>query len=483
MRADNAQEGNGKYDVFLAHNDKDKPLIEAIGKELKRRGLKPWLDKEQIPPGRWFQDVIQQAIPNVKSVAIFIGSKGLGEWQSIEVRTFISQCVNRKIPVIPVLLPGITKLPSELLILREINWVRFRESVDEIEVLDNLVWGITGERPTKSPIINRIKRKLENEFLSFRPGTQEAKELEEEIQELEKLLSKQQIETERLLRNKNRLKVFALGLPVFLIGLFLLLELSLGHGVWYKLNQLIKQRTETLKIIVSLTYFSIIAASSVLVWLWNLEILPNFRRYYYRERKPFFLTLFCTLVVQILLIFAIILVFLHSKLPTSQEAEILFPQAAKLGPTLIRTYVTNGEVHYAFHEETPLFGPDGYAEITFKNYGRTVEQNSGWVIFLPRGSDISKYRQLRFLIRGEYGGEKVGIKAKDARGTEVALMLEEYHYLSEGKISTDWQEATIPLEDFANVDFGLMDNFSIYSNGQMAGTRPQTIYVGKFQLR
>jgi hypothetical protein len=133
-----------KFDVFLAHNSTDKPQVEAIGKELKRRNLKIWIDKEQIPPGRWFQDVIQKAIPKVKSAAIFIGPQGLGKWQAVELRSFISQCVERNIPIIPVLLPGVIGLPEELLFLKELNWVQFKEKIDEVEALDNLEWGITG---------------------------------------------------------------------------------------------------------------------------------------------------------------------------------------------------------------------------------------------------------------------------------------------------------------------------------------------------
>jgi hypothetical protein len=135
-----------KFDVFLAHNSEDKPQIEAIAKELKRRELKPWLDKEQIPPGRWFQDVIQEAIRVVKSVAIFIGPHGLGKWQALELRSFVSQCVETGLPVIPVLLPSVDELPKELLFLKELMWVRFT-NIDDAQALDQLEWGITGKRP------------------------------------------------------------------------------------------------------------------------------------------------------------------------------------------------------------------------------------------------------------------------------------------------------------------------------------------------
>ncbi len=134
-----------QFDVFLAHNSQDKLQVRAIANELKRHGIKPWLDEEQIPPGCSFQDVIQQAIPNVKSAAIFIGSRGLGNWQAMELQALISHCVETDIPLIPVLLPGVERIPEHLLLLKEFSWVRFASEIDDAEALDNLEWGITGK--------------------------------------------------------------------------------------------------------------------------------------------------------------------------------------------------------------------------------------------------------------------------------------------------------------------------------------------------
>lgn len=144
-----AKEDIGEFDVFLAHNNQDKLHVEAIGEELKLRGLNPWLDQEQIPPGRWFQDVIQDAIPKVKSVAVILGPGGIGKWETVELRSFISQCVTRDLPVIPVLLPGVAEVPPKLLFLREFSWVRFTEKINENKALDDLQWGITGEHPQR----------------------------------------------------------------------------------------------------------------------------------------------------------------------------------------------------------------------------------------------------------------------------------------------------------------------------------------------
>ncbi|WP_293366642.1 GUN4 domain-containing protein [Microcoleus sp. CAWBG50] len=144
-----------EFDVFLAHNSQDKPLVRGIANELKQRDIKPWLDEEQIPPGRSFQEVIQQAVPNVSSAAIFIGVAGLGNWQAMELRILISQCVEADIPVIPVLLPGVETIPEPLIFLKQLNWVRFNTEMDD-NALDNLEWGITGRKPDPT---SRIEQK------------------------------------------------------------------------------------------------------------------------------------------------------------------------------------------------------------------------------------------------------------------------------------------------------------------------------------
>jgi hypothetical protein len=142
-----------EFDVFLAHNRADKRAVAAIGDALKQRGLNPWLDSEQIPPGRWFQDVIQQAIPQVQSAAVFIGTHGVGNWQQLELRTFVAECVDAALPVIPVLLPGVDGIPVQYRFLRELNWVRFGETLNDPGALDALEWGITGRRTSNCQML------------------------------------------------------------------------------------------------------------------------------------------------------------------------------------------------------------------------------------------------------------------------------------------------------------------------------------------
>ncbi|MDZ8259606.1 SAV_2336 N-terminal domain-related protein [Nostoc sp. ChiQUE01b] len=134
------------FDMFLCHNTQDKPLVEAIAKQLRQRGLNPWLDNKEIRAGKSFQYAIQEGIQQVKSAAIFISLNGLGKWQLEELRSLNSRFVNENLPLIPVLLPGVTEIPNDpkLLFLKELNWVRFVDNVDEKEPLEQLIARITG---------------------------------------------------------------------------------------------------------------------------------------------------------------------------------------------------------------------------------------------------------------------------------------------------------------------------------------------------
>jgi len=61
------------------------------------------------------------------------------------MRASLDQFVKRKLPVIPVLLPGADKEPELPLFLQAMTWVDLRDGVTEAG-LNRLVWGITGKR-------------------------------------------------------------------------------------------------------------------------------------------------------------------------------------------------------------------------------------------------------------------------------------------------------------------------------------------------
>ncbi len=134
------------FDVFLSHNSRDKPAVRQLGEALKRRGLRVWLDEWELVPGRPWQEALEEIIETTRAAAVLVGKDGLGPWQEPEMRGCITEFVNRKLPVIPVLLPGAPGKPELPLFLKQFTWVDLREGITE-KGLDRLVWGITGQKP------------------------------------------------------------------------------------------------------------------------------------------------------------------------------------------------------------------------------------------------------------------------------------------------------------------------------------------------
>jgi hypothetical protein len=134
----------GDFDVFLCHNWADKPAVKKIAQALIARGIVPWLDEWELPPGRPWQPLLEQQIANIRSAAVFVGSAGIGPWQEQEINGFLRQFVRRSNPVIPVLLENAPATPALPLFLEAMTWVDFR--VRDPEPLERLAWGITGKR-------------------------------------------------------------------------------------------------------------------------------------------------------------------------------------------------------------------------------------------------------------------------------------------------------------------------------------------------
>jgi len=133
------------FDVFLCHNGLDKPQVLEIAIALKQMGLRPWLDIWEMPPGMSWQSVLEQQIPSIKSVAVFVGCQGIGPWQQQELEAFLREFARRKCRVIPVLLKDAPVEPELPLFLCSMTWVDFRQNYPH--PMSQLVWGITGQKP------------------------------------------------------------------------------------------------------------------------------------------------------------------------------------------------------------------------------------------------------------------------------------------------------------------------------------------------
>ncbi|HVR95102.1 MAG TPA: TIR domain-containing protein [Thermoanaerobaculia bacterium] len=134
-----------EFDVFLSHNSRDKPVVVEITAFLRDRGLRVWLDKDELRPGLPWQEGLEEGVRASRSVAVFVGEDGLGAWQEPEMRAFLVRARREEIPVIPVLLPGCPESPQLTLFLEAMTWVDLRDGLTD-EGLARLVWGISGTK-------------------------------------------------------------------------------------------------------------------------------------------------------------------------------------------------------------------------------------------------------------------------------------------------------------------------------------------------
>src|SRR6266496_4543386 len=139
------------FDIFLSHNSADKPAVEDIAHKLKYAGVKPWLDKWCLVPGKTFQSGLADALRNCATCAVFIGPAGVGNWAREEILVAQDRAAKEtSYRLIPILLPGVpdpfdySKLPP---FLTQRTWVDFRTGLDDNGPLRVLVNAIKGKPP------------------------------------------------------------------------------------------------------------------------------------------------------------------------------------------------------------------------------------------------------------------------------------------------------------------------------------------------
>ena len=132
------------FDVFLCYSEPDRAVVKIIGERLRSRGILPWLDEWELQPGLPWQRLLSTQIEKIKTVAVFLGSNGIGPWQNVELEAFLQQFVRRDCPVIPVILQGSQENLALPVFLEGMTWVDFRKA--EPDPLERLIWGITGKR-------------------------------------------------------------------------------------------------------------------------------------------------------------------------------------------------------------------------------------------------------------------------------------------------------------------------------------------------
>jgi hypothetical protein len=139
---------DGQFDVFLSHNDLDKPVVERIAEQLRRAGLRPFLDVWDLTPGGRWQHELADGLARSKAFALFVGPHSFSQWQLEElVLSLMRRNERDDSRVFSVLLPGVEdpfdpqRLPP---FLSTRTWIDLRDGTGSRPALQQLLNAIAG---------------------------------------------------------------------------------------------------------------------------------------------------------------------------------------------------------------------------------------------------------------------------------------------------------------------------------------------------
>jgi len=137
-----------RFDVFLSHNSREKPVVERIAEKLKRQGFEPWLDKWCLTPAGDWQDELAGGLRASVACAVFVGPSGIGSWEDLEYKLATDRMAkDRAFRVFLVLLPGLPEpfdasaLPP---FLSTRTWIDLRKGIENTRGFQSLINGIKG---------------------------------------------------------------------------------------------------------------------------------------------------------------------------------------------------------------------------------------------------------------------------------------------------------------------------------------------------
>lgn len=165
-------------DVFLSHSHVDADDVEEIAGRLEdEHGLRPWLDRWVLIPGRPWQPELARGLAKAASCAVCLGHHTPRGWFEREIEKAMNrQTQDGDFRVIPVLLPSAdaelsTALQESFLELN--TWVDFRNVADRDRAFHLLVCGVRGVAPGR--------------WTAPAAGDPESKQLVDKLHELRRL--------------------------------------------------------------------------------------------------------------------------------------------------------------------------------------------------------------------------------------------------------------------------------------------------------
>lgn len=142
-----------KFDVFLSYKSQDHNWVERLKESLQLRGIRVWLDKDQIRPGDKFVRALENGLETSRAMALVVTPESLSSgWVDDEYSKAVSLSNQGQLQLIPILFRD-AKIPG---FLSNRQSVDFRDDSTFEQSVDRLVWpGITGKRVIWYPVYAR----------------------------------------------------------------------------------------------------------------------------------------------------------------------------------------------------------------------------------------------------------------------------------------------------------------------------------------
>jgi hypothetical protein len=144
--------GEPEYDVFLSHSHKDALWVEDLAKRLEDdHGLRPWLDRWVLIPGKPWQREIARGLETAASCGVFLSQHTPRGWFEKEIEKALNrQAQDPEFAVIPVLLPDadleVTNALQESFLSLN-TWVDFGRDSDSDYAVYLFTCGVKGIPP------------------------------------------------------------------------------------------------------------------------------------------------------------------------------------------------------------------------------------------------------------------------------------------------------------------------------------------------
>ncbi len=137
--------------VFLSYNSKDEASVRVVAKALRAEGVTYWFDAEELTAGDLVVEELERGLASCDSAALFVAGSGLGPWEVLEYYVLLSDAVEQRKRIIPIILPGAPAKPALPKFTQVFRRVDMRAGVTR-EKIQEIVAGIReGRLPDRLP--------------------------------------------------------------------------------------------------------------------------------------------------------------------------------------------------------------------------------------------------------------------------------------------------------------------------------------------